>query len=199
MHLACPDSPRLTGTLPADGHGPVPCLAGSSDTSTSRDDPATISCMSHQSRQIALKRSRHLPLKVTAKVWQSDRYRSLWDGYSPTPGSWSRAPAGSRPRRMGHAKSPDDNNAARSDGECDVSHITDACHAGSGRTTLRPIGGSAMDFESCLSRARIQGRLESGQRRGRNCDWGRSACSLTAARRFCEWSRPATKKLRRQG
>ena len=151
------------------------------------------------SRQIALKRSRHLPLKVTAKVWQSDRYRSLWDGYSPTPGSWSRAPAGSRPRRMGHAKSPDDNNAARSNGECDVSHITDACHAGSGRTMLRPIGGSAMDFESCLSRARIQGRLESGQRRGRNCDWGRSACSLTAARRFCEWSRPATKKLRRQG
>jgi hypothetical protein len=42
-------------------------LAGSSDTSTSRDDPATLSCLSHRPRQIALKKPRHLPLKVTRR------------------------------------------------------------------------------------------------------------------------------------
>ena len=79
MHLVYPDPARRTGTLAAEGHEPIPCLAGSSDTPTSRDDPATLSCLSHQSRQIALKKSRHLPLKVTAmasRSWCSTNLRS---------------------------------------------------------------------------------------------------------------------------
>src|SRR5450759_4278488 len=61
----------------------VPCLAGSSDTSTSRDDPATLSCLSYRPRQIALKKPRHLPLKVTFEALDDLRqsgHRSLTTG-----------------------------------------------------------------------------------------------------------------------
>src|SRR5450759_4535118 len=79
----CRDRRNRAGRSRVVNYSWVPCLAGSSDTSTSRDDPATLSCLSYRPRQIALKKPRHLPLKVTFEALDDLRqsgHRSLTTG-----------------------------------------------------------------------------------------------------------------------
>src|ERR1035437_9291137 len=104
----CRDRRKRAGRSRVVSYSWVPCLAGSSDTSTSRDDPATLSCLSYRPRQIALKKPRHLPLKVTSEALDDLRqsgHRSLTTGTPPGQGAtqrgWPHSRIRSTPARAG--------------------------------------------------------------------------------------------------